>query len=459
MSNKIEISREEYDRYMSMKDKSSNNFLNMSSYINFDISFTSVLFYFGWFIVFLGLISFYIIGTSKYGAEFMSTLSLLYTILFTFVGNQLWSNPDSRTFGGLLIMCAICMVPVTVITMMNQILKKEWLQSRISRITGEIATLLAACLAIYKYQGFTFYVSIAALMIWVLGEELVLSVQKSDKYDYLVNYGFFEVPFRFVTIIFGLGMVLLAYKIEEMQLCLVNDYSFWLYLIGVISFWIALSFDGSGSQSGKFIYGCINMIMILIWMFVIKRNVFLVMGLLGMTIYQGNSMVKFIFGNIFFRNFSNDQSEKNKKASEYHKSYQIGFSILTVMLANTFETYNIRTPIVDIGFWMYLSGAIALWLHIMEILVADSDNLGKRYKIHPEAIKLTSVFFNLIYVILSIKLVKIIFLILGTLGMTYYITHVMNKLFNGMIAYSTGLIMVGISIMTCSQYVKEYYSL
>lgn len=413
--------------------------------ISLSFSLTSILFYIGWFIVFIGISSLYIIGSLKYGSEFMSIISLLYMIMFASIGNHMWYI-GSEIFGGLLIMSAICMVPLTIISSAKNMHdeRKDWYEEQKLRVMAEIGTLSAACLALYKYEGFTFFVAIIAMMIWVLSEEFMVSLQQSNNINYLKNYGFFERTFKFVIEIFGILMVLTAYKIDSMNLT--NDYSFWLYLIGLLSCWISLTTRNDGGSLLKFIYGIMNIMLILIWIFWIQRNIFLLLGLSGILLYQMSDI-------IIFRNEKNE-NEKNG----YDKiSYQIIYDILIIGLAYVFEINMIKTPILDLTFWLYINGTIMLWIEMMVKFVGKRKKMAEKYRVHEEIIVFISLLFNIGYVLLSIQLVKIVFLIFGTIGITYYITHAMNKIFNETLTYSTGLIMIGISIMTCSEFIKNYY--
>ena len=64
------------------------------------------------------------------------------------------------------------------------------------------------------------------------------------------------------------------------------DYAFWLYIFGVITFWGGLSSQSSDDELSKFIYFCINLLMIGIGALLIRR-VFVVFGALGSCGYLG----------------------------------------------------------------------------------------------------------------------------------------------------------------------------
>ena len=64
------------------------------------------------------------------------------------------------------------------------------------------------------------------------------------------------------------------------------DYAFWLYLFGAIAFWAGLSLQHSDSELSKFIYFCINLLMIGVGVLLVRR-VFVVLGALGASGYLG----------------------------------------------------------------------------------------------------------------------------------------------------------------------------
>ena len=90
---------------------------------------------------------------------------------------------------------------------------------------------------------------------------------------------------KFVSLWFGLLMILLAFWVD-IRSRHDQDYAFWLYLFGVIAFWGGLSLMKSDSELSKFLYFCINLLMIVIGA-VLSRRVFAVFGGLGCAGYLG----------------------------------------------------------------------------------------------------------------------------------------------------------------------------
>jgi hypothetical protein len=89
-----------------------------------------------------------------------------------------------------------------------------------------------------------------------------------------------------VSLWFGLLMVLLAFWLD-IRTRQEKDYPFWLYLFGVLAFWGGLSLMHSDSELNKFIYLCINLLMIVIGA-MLSRRVFAVFGGLGAAGYVGH---------------------------------------------------------------------------------------------------------------------------------------------------------------------------
>ena len=65
------------------------------------------------------------------------------------------------------------------------------------------------------------------------------------------------------------------------------DYAFWLYLFGVLTFWVGLTSHTSTSELSKFLYLCINLVMMGIGV-ILMRKVFDIFGAIGSCLYLGH---------------------------------------------------------------------------------------------------------------------------------------------------------------------------
>jgi hypothetical protein len=84
----------------------------------------------------------------------------------------------------------------------------------------------------------------------------------------------------FVSMWFGLVIMLLAFWVDLRSRKSEHDYAFWLYLFGVMAFWCGLSLQESDSELSKFLYFCINLGLIGTGAILVRR-VFVVFGALG----------------------------------------------------------------------------------------------------------------------------------------------------------------------------------
>lgn len=90
---------------------------------------------------------------------------------------------------------------------------------------------------------------------------------------------------KLVSMYTGLVMIGIAFWID-IRSRKTADYAFWVYLFGILAFWGGLSFLESDSELSKFVYFCINLLMIGVGVLLVRR-VFVVFGALGSCFYLG----------------------------------------------------------------------------------------------------------------------------------------------------------------------------
>jgi hypothetical protein len=91
---------------------------------------------------------------------------------------------------------------------------------------------------------------------------------------------------KLVSLYFGLLVAFLGFWVDIRSRS-GKDFAFWLYLFGVMAFWTGLSTMDSDSELNKFLYLCINLLMIVIGA-ILSRRVFAVFGGLGVAVYLGH---------------------------------------------------------------------------------------------------------------------------------------------------------------------------
>lgn len=87
-----------------------------------------------------------------------------------------------------------------------------------------------------------------------------------------------------VSLLFGAAVLSIAYLVDRRTK---EDYSFWLYLFGVIAFWGGLSLMESSSEFKRFLYCLIN-VGLMFMAVLLRRKVFMVFGSLGVFGYLGH---------------------------------------------------------------------------------------------------------------------------------------------------------------------------
>ena len=145
------------------------------------------------------------------------------------------------------------------------------------RLLMELGTLATGAVMLWRYR-LPFLLMPVAVTLWYMSMDLTpFLFGEAD-----ANWDLRE----FVSLWFGLLMVLLAFWVD-VRTRHEKDYPFWLYLFGVLAFWCGLSLMHSDSELNKFIYLCINLMMIVVGS-ILSRRVFAVFGGLGSAGYLGH---------------------------------------------------------------------------------------------------------------------------------------------------------------------------
>ncbi len=139
----------------------------------------------------------------------------------------------------------------------------------------ELATLLVAAVLLFRYR-FPFLMMPLAVTLWYMSMDLAEMVLGSDLH---------WRERRLFTCWFGLGITVFALWVD-IRARRSLDYAFWLYLFGVMAFWGGLTVQNSDSDLNKFLYFCINLVMIGCGA-VLMRKVFVVFGAIGCCLCLG----------------------------------------------------------------------------------------------------------------------------------------------------------------------------
>ncbi|MDO5687117.1 MAG: DUF2157 domain-containing protein [Neisseria sp.] len=140
----------------------------------------------------------------------------------------------------------------------------------------ELATLAVAAVMLYCYR-YPFLLLPVAVTLWYLSMDVVVWLMGGQ-------YGYDWELRQSVSVVFGLAMIALAFWLDYRTRHRPQDFAFWLYVFGVLTFWGGLSLMESDSELSKFLYCMTNVLMIAIGA-VLKRRVFVIFGALGVAGY------------------------------------------------------------------------------------------------------------------------------------------------------------------------------
>ncbi len=141
----------------------------------------------------------------------------------------------------------------------------------------ELGTLAAGAVLLWRYR-LPFLVMPVALTLWYMSMDATPFLFGEADETWQLR--------RLVSLCFGLGMLALAVWVD-LRTRQEKDYAFWLHLFGVIAFWGGLSLMSSESEVGRFLYLCVNLLMIAAGT-LLSRRVYAVFGGLGATGYVGH---------------------------------------------------------------------------------------------------------------------------------------------------------------------------
>ncbi len=144
----------------------------------------------------------------------------------------------------------------------------------------ELTTVAVAVLMLVRYR-LPFTVLAVAFTLWFMSMDLAPLFMDSD-YDWNDKW---QLQAK-VSVAFGALMLALALWVDIRNRG-GQDFAFWLYLFGVITFWGGLTNIDSDSELGKLVYCLVNLLLIIIGAILVRR-VFVVFGALGIAVYLGH---------------------------------------------------------------------------------------------------------------------------------------------------------------------------
>ena len=238
----------------------------------------NVTYYFGALLIISAMTWFATEAFAKYNSAGLFFVGISYFAGLTFGGHKLFLEKDKQVPGGLILTAAIFMVPLIVFSIQDYFslwgyeapghyddfyiwIKSGW-------FLMELVTIGVAIFFLKKYE-FPFMTFPLAFSLWFLSMDITPIIFGAADFSWEQR--------KMVSLFFGLAMLVFTYFIDRKTK---KDYAFWLYFFGMLSFWGGLSLMDSNSELNKFLYCCINLLLIVISV-LFNRKLFIVFGALG----------------------------------------------------------------------------------------------------------------------------------------------------------------------------------
>lgn len=224
-------------------------------------------------------------------------IATLYALLFIWLGKKLWQKKDLKIPAGLLISAGVCMTPIAIYGLetylgispqfnnpnspdLYQKFSKSW-------VFMEVGTIFAGLIALFYFR-FSFIAAPICFAAWFL-------LMDATSWFFTEN-----TPWRIhelVSLCFGIAMLILAYRIDRKN---TQDYSFWIYLVGAIIFWLSLTqILTAEGELMFFFYFLLNIALMIAFLFV-DRVILMILGAVGSFFYLGHLAYNIFQDSIWF---------------------------------------------------------------------------------------------------------------------------------------------------------------
>jgi hypothetical protein len=246
-------------------------------------TFVHILYYFGGMIAIGAMTLFMTLAWSRYGGWGLFFIAVCYSVL-GLIATRALMRRELAIPAGITATFVLALVPLAIFGVQEAM---GWRSSQYfyrdyhyyidwNWLMMEYGTLAAGAIMLWRYR-LPFLVMPVAVTLWYMSMDIVPFLSASGDYDWQLR--------KLVSVYFGIVMTLIAFWIDVRNRTRL-DFSFWLYLFGVGTFWGGLTSMHSDSEINKLIYCLINLGMIAIGA-ILNRRVFAVFGGLGVASYLG----------------------------------------------------------------------------------------------------------------------------------------------------------------------------
>jgi hypothetical protein len=252
---------------------------------------THILYYLGGMIAIGAMTLFMTLGWERFGGTGLLLISVCYSSIALVLTEYLLGRRHLALPAGITAALAVILVPLAIYGAQHALGfwpsdgSTKWAyrdyHTRIDWrwVLMEFATLAAGTIALWRYR-LPFLVMPIAVTLWYMSMDLTPFLFGGDTMSFFSDRG------KLVSTWFGLAMTLIAFWVD-VRSRQPGDFAFWLYVFGVLTFWGGLTSMDSNSELGKFLYCCINLLLIAVGA-ALSRRVFAVFGGAGVALYLGH---------------------------------------------------------------------------------------------------------------------------------------------------------------------------
>ena len=226
---------------------------------------------------------------------------LVYIAVAASTGLWLRRN-DYLVGGGLLLTVAVSLVPLLTFTVEDMLgvwpgqypdrygAFEPW--SNGSRVVMELATIGAGALAL-RYVRFAFLTAPIAVSSWFLSMDLTALLLRENDIGWETR--------KWIGVAVGLATMAVGYGLDRSAKrgTRSEDFGFWCYFFGLLSFWCSLTAMDSGSELGRAIYALVNVALVGLGVR-LRRSAFLAFGALGVHVYLGHLAYEVFADSVLF---------------------------------------------------------------------------------------------------------------------------------------------------------------
>jgi len=259
-------------------------------------SFSNVILYLGTLITLSAMTWFIGRGWEEFGGGGLLIIAAVYISLFLILGNFL-KRKELLIPSGLFVTLAVSMIPLAIYGLQRYTgwwilndpghyrdvfswIKGEW-------FFMELGTVIGGAIALYFYR-FPFITAPIFFALWFMSMDIT-PLLFSETHD-------LHTERLWVSLWFGVAILAIAFFIDRRTK---DDYAFWGYFFGMLSFWCGLTFQEVSSEWTRFIYLMINIGLIVISV-LLERRVFAIYGVLGVFVYIGALFGKYFYDSSLF---------------------------------------------------------------------------------------------------------------------------------------------------------------